>query len=101
MRRLQHAQTCLGSRARLVRNARRAAKLRKRGVPIGRVHLPFASGKLWIWYESEVGYIQRTVESRIRKALRRKVRLHRDAAGLQWVEALLEDVLAPMWDSLE
>lgn len=75
---------------RIVRNARRARLLKRRGVELDCYESH--TRKYWVWYETVASFEARTAARRVARALRRKVRLHQHIAGLAWVESFLRDV---------
>lgn len=80
---------------RIVRNARRARLLKRRGVEMDCYESH--TRKYWVWYETEHSFRTRALARRVARSLRRKVRLHQRIAGLAWVESFLRDVfVAPL-----
>lgn len=90
-RALQHCQFENGT-PRIVRSAKRARLLRKRGVPIfEKAGLVVAEHcrRHWVWYEHKASYDARERRRKIRNARRRTVRRLRLSHGMRWLDALL------------
>jgi hypothetical protein len=81
---------------RIVRSARRARALRKRGVEVDCYNNPLGLGngptRFWTWYETEPSYDARAAERKRRALLRRAIREAKATGGLDWVDALLRRI---------
>lgn len=82
--------------ARVVRSARRARLLRKRGVVLARLcDTNVATGRqdrYWAWFESDASYASRKMARERKSAAKRSMRAAGWPLRLDWVERLLNNV---------
>lgn len=84
---------------RIVRNARRAKLLKRRGVEVDCYTNPMGIGgvakRFWVWFETQASYNARMRQRKLVRSLRAKTRDAQRLHGQKWVHHLLLDVLRP------
>lgn len=102
-RRLEHAysvtvdmddeRSVFQGHLRIVRSAKRARFLRKRGVEVDCYSNPMGIGgvasRFWAWFETDTSYEQRMLARGVRSRLRARIRKAQREHKLNWVDGLL------------